>query len=75
VDQLGGGGGGARREVVLLDQEHAQAAAGGVAGDAGAVDAAAHDREVEIAHDSLRRHNIARLPTLLKPVRDLRSWC
>ena len=38
-------------EVVLLDQEHAQAAPGRIAGDAGAVDAAPDDGEVEIAHD------------------------
>ena len=50
VDQLGGGRRGAGREVVLLDQQHAKTAAGGVAGDAGAVDAAADDGEIEIRH-------------------------
>ena len=50
VDQLGGGRRGAGGEIVLLDEQHAQAAAGGVAGDAGAVDAAADDGEVEVGH-------------------------
>ena len=50
MDQLGRGRRGAGGEVVLLDQQHAQAASGGVARDARAVDAAADDREVEIAH-------------------------
>ncbi len=44
VDELGRGRRGAGGEVVLLDQQHAQAAAGGVARDAGAVDAAADNR-------------------------------
>ena len=35
----------------MLDQQHAQAAAGGVARDAGAVDAAADDGEVEVGHE------------------------
>ena len=38
---------------MLLDQEHAQAAAGGVAGEAGAVNAAADDGEVEVGHGVL----------------------
>ena len=46
VDQLGGGRRGAGGEIVLLDQQHAQPAAGGVARDAGAVDAAADDGEI-----------------------------
>ena len=50
VDQLGRGRRGAGGEVVLLDQQHAQAAAGGVARDPGAVDAAADDGEVEVGH-------------------------
>ena len=37
-------------QIVLLDQHDPQAAAGGVAGDAGAVDAAADDREIEVSH-------------------------
>ncbi len=50
VDQLGRGRGGAGGEIVLLDQQHAQAAAGGVAGNPRAVDAAADDGEVEVGH-------------------------
>ena len=46
VDQLGGGGGGGRRQVGALDQQRGQPAAGGVARDAGAVDAAANDEHV-----------------------------
>ena len=41
---------GAGGEIVLLDQDDAKAAAGGVAGDAGAVDAAADNREIEVGH-------------------------
>ena len=50
MDQLAGGRGGAGGEIVHLDQQHAQAAAGGVAGEAGSVDAAADDGEVEVGH-------------------------
>jgi len=50
MDHLGGGRGRAGSEVVHLDQQHAQAAAGGVAGDPGSVDAAADDGEVEVGH-------------------------
>ena len=46
VDQLGGGRGGVRRKVVLLAQHHAQATAGQVTGDPGAVDATANDEHV-----------------------------
>ena len=46
VDQLGAPRRGVRGEIVLLDQQHLEAAAGGVARDAGAVDAAADDGEV-----------------------------
>ena len=53
VDQLGGGRGGAGGEIVLLDEQHAQAAAGGVAGESGAVDAAADDGEVVVGHGLL----------------------
>ena len=53
MDQLGRGRRGARAEVVLLQQQHAQAAAGGVARDAGAVDAAADDGEVVVGHEGL----------------------
>ena len=41
---------GAGGEIVLLDQNDAEAAAGGVARDAGAVDAAADDGEIEVGH-------------------------
>ena len=54
VDQLGRGRRGAGGEVVLLEQQHAQAAAGGVARDAGAVDAAADDGEIVVGHGALR---------------------
>src|SRR5262249_16241954 len=50
VDELGRGRRGAGSEIVLLDQKHAQPPAGGVAGDPGAVDAAADDREIERVH-------------------------
>ena len=50
VDQLGRGLRRARGEIVLLDQQHAQAAAGGVARDAGTVDAAADDGEIVVGH-------------------------
>ena len=50
VDELRGRRRGAGGEIVLLDQDDAKAAAGGVARDAGAVDAAADDGEIEISH-------------------------
>jgi hypothetical protein len=50
MDELGRGGGGAGGEIVLLDQQNAQAAAGGVAGDPGAIDAAADNGEIEVGH-------------------------
>jgi hypothetical protein len=50
VNQLGRGGRGVCGEVVFLDQEHAGSAHGRVAGDRGAVDAAADDEEVEAVH-------------------------
>jgi hypothetical protein len=46
VDQLGRRGRGVGSEVVLLAQHHRQAAAGEIAGDAGAVDATADDEHV-----------------------------
>ena len=46
VDELGAPLRRRGREVVLLDEEHRQAAARGVAGDPGAVDAAADDEEI-----------------------------
>ena len=48
VDQLGRRRRGVRGEVVLLAQQDARAAAGEVAGDAGAVDAAADDEHVDL---------------------------
>ncbi len=39
-----------RGEIVLFDQHDAKAAAGGIARDAGAVDAAADDGEIEVGH-------------------------
>ena len=50
MDQLRGRRRRARRQVVLFEQHDLQAAPGGVARDAGAVDAAADDREIEIGH-------------------------
>ena len=47
MDELGGGRRSAGGEVVLLDQQDAQPAAGGIARDAGPVDAAANDGKVE----------------------------
>ncbi len=46
VDELGRGRRGARSEVVLLDEQHSEAPAGGVAGYAGTVDAAADNQQV-----------------------------
>ncbi len=50
MDQLRGCRRRAGRKIVLLDEHDPQAAAGGVAGNAGAVDAAADDGEIEISH-------------------------
>jgi hypothetical protein len=47
VDQLGAGGGGVRGQVVLLDEADAQPASRGVPRDAGTVDAATDDQQVE----------------------------
>ncbi len=41
---------GARGEIALLDQDDTKPAAGGVAGDAGAVDTAADYGEIEVGH-------------------------
>ena len=46
MDQLAAARRGPLREVVLLAQEHLEAAPGGVAGDARAVDAATDDQEI-----------------------------
>ena len=53
MDELGGGRRSAGGEVALLDQQHLEAAAGGIARDAGAVDAAADDGEIEFGHAKL----------------------
>jgi hypothetical protein len=53
VDQLGRGGRGTGGKIVLLDKQYTQPAAGGVAGDAGAIDAPADNGEIEIDHASL----------------------
>ena len=47
VDQLARGAGGGRGEVGLLAEEDLEPATGGVGGDAGAIDAATDDGEVE----------------------------
>ena len=47
MDQLGAGRGGGAREIVLLDQQDAEAAARGIAGDPGTVDAAADDQQID----------------------------
>jgi hypothetical protein len=52
VDQLGARRRGVRGQVVLLGQHHAPAAAGQVAGDAAAIDAAAHDQHVAVQRGS-----------------------
>ena len=46
MDQLGAGGRGMGGKIVLLAQGHRQAAPGGVAGDARAVDPAADDKQI-----------------------------
>jgi hypothetical protein len=56
VDQLGAGRRRGAGEVPLLAQQHRQAPPGGVAGDPGAVDAAADDQEIEgLRHVRSRR--------------------
>ncbi len=50
VDQLGRGRRGAGGKIVLLDQQHAQAPTGGIAGNAGTVNATANDREIKVRH-------------------------
>ena len=50
MNELGGGRRGAGTEVVHLDQQHPHAAAGGVAGEPGSVDAAADNGEVVVGH-------------------------
>ena len=50
MDQPRRGLGCARAEIALLQQDHAQAASGGVARDADAVQSAANDREIVVRH-------------------------
>ena len=50
MDQLAAGTGGVCGQVMLLAEQDAQAAAAGVTGDAGAVDAATDDQQVEVVH-------------------------
>ena len=50
MDQLAGRRRGAGAEVVALDKQHAQTAARGVAGQAGSIDAATDNGEVEVGH-------------------------
>ena len=50
VDQLGRCGRRAGGEIALLQQEDAEAAPSGIAGNAGAVDAAADNGEVVVGH-------------------------
>ncbi len=47
MDQLAAGRGGGAGQVGLLAQRHPQAASGGIDGDAGAVDAAPDDEEID----------------------------
>ena len=46
MDELGRCRGGPAGEIVLLEQDHAEAAAGGITGDAAAIDPAADHREI-----------------------------
>jgi hypothetical protein len=50
MDQFRGCRRGARGQIVLLDEHDLEPAASAIAGDAGAVDAAADDGEIEIDH-------------------------
>jgi hypothetical protein len=50
MDQLGGGRRGRGGEIVLLDQQDLEAASGGIARNADAVDAAPDDGEIEVRH-------------------------
>ena len=50
MDQLRGCRRRARRKIVLLDEHDLEPAPGGIAGDAGAIDAAADDGKIEIGH-------------------------
>ena len=50
MNELGGRRRRAGGEIVLFDEDDAKAAAGGIPRDAGAVDAAADNGEIEISH-------------------------
>ena len=71
VDQLGTGRGGVRGQVVAFDEAHAQVAARRVARDAGAVDAAADDQQVEVGRRISRRHEPGRAAACCGPARTL----
>ena len=47
MDQLGAGRRGGAGEVGLLGEQHLEAAARGIAGDAGTIDAAADDKQID----------------------------
>ncbi len=49
VNKLARPGGGSLREIVLLAEQHRESAADSVASDAGSVDAAANDNQIELA--------------------------
>ena len=56
VDQLAAGRGSVAREVVLLAQHHGQAPADGVTRNAGAIDPAADDQEIDRLIQAPRPH-------------------
>src|SRR5689334_24559620 len=62
MDQPRRSRGGARAKVALLQQDDTQAAAGGVARDADAVQSAANDREIVVRHT--RKVTVEKLTSL-----------
>jgi hypothetical protein len=68
VDQLGARGRGMAGQVFLLHQQHGEATSGRVAGDSGAIDAAAHHEKV-ISAGCLRGRHASFLPQLLLPAK------
>ncbi|MDF2689411.1 MAG: hypothetical protein K0Q80_2377 [Microvirga sp.] len=54
VDQLGRGGGGVAGQIALLAEHHREAAAYGIARDAGAVDAAAYNQKISHCRHGMR---------------------
>ena len=54
MDQLGGGGGGVAGKVALLAEHHGEATAHGIARDARAVDAAAHNQKIGHCRHGMR---------------------